>query len=409
MGLATALTIAIAGAALRGAGALVGSVAGAAAAETPEQPTPQTPEQRAGDGAELPKLPPRAPVGGVRLLETTSTLIFAGRESVPHTLTATFAFPERARLHLGTRDAQSGATTLRELRYQYGPAVFALQARKERSSALAGAERVDVLRDLELRRALFLWPDSAAWKGEGQLRTAPAGELGTLRARLAAGRAEPDEVELVLADGTVAVALRRVSWTKEHGRVWPQAFDGWREGALAWHEEVESRETTRTYVDSFFLPPDRRAPGNETDRMLGRVQEQSLPSFVARRVELTRGLDWSAARAEIARLQKEWAERLKPAGLELDPNGTVEVGEALEPVALWVRLAKEPATRPEAFAVVPARSGRVMFLEAIETAPAERLAELRRALPATARTAAPYVRIPAARGPVLLVLPVVPD
>jgi hypothetical protein len=308
-------------------------------------------------------------------------------------------------LHLSRKDAPEA---LRELRYRYGPNAYALGTKDAKAHELAGLERLEVLRDVELRRAVFLWPDGDAWQGAGEVRTAPLGELGSLRARLTAGSERPSDVELLDADGTTLLAFRHIAWTSERGRQWPASFEGWRGDARAWTEQVDVRDASKSFVDSFFLPPELRDPANEVDRMLGRVRSEELPHFVARRIELAKGLSWETARAEIERLQKEWTERLRPLGLALDPNWTVETDDALVPRAFLARLAKEPAELPEGFTATPARSGRVMFLANAGGLSPERLGELRDALPKDARAQSPYVRIPARPGPVLLVLPIAP-
>lgn len=403
-----------------GAALAVSVLAAALAVATSRAQTPPRPEApKPADGAKpatapgdrrasLPELPPRVAVAGTKLLETTSTLTFVDAPGVAHTLVATFAFPGRARLHLARKDAP---TAMRELRYRYGPTAFALGAKDAASRELAGEERLEVLRDVELRRATFLYPDGDAWQGAGASRTATLGELGSLRATIAADGDRPSDVELLDAQGKVRIALRRIAWTSEPGRKWPASLEGWRGETLAWTEKVDARDTAKSFVDSYFLPPDLRDPANEVDRMLGHVRAEELPRFVARRVELAKGLDWEKARAELERLQKEWTERLKPDGLSLDPNWTVELGADLAPCAMLVRLAKEPADPsklPDGFVATPARSGRVVFLARLGDVAQDRITELREALPKDARAQSAYVRIPARPGPVLLVLPIEP-
>lgn len=373
--------------------------------DTTGKETPGTaPEARSNATQESPrpKLPPRAAIGGVRQLETTSTIVFPGREAEPHELVATFAFPERARLAL--RALEGRGASARELRFRYGAEVFTATSERA-SSPLAGAARLDVLADLELRTALFLWPDGVDWKGDGLAREAARGELGTLRAKLPRADQPPTELELVGPDGTSLVAFRNVTWSEERGRRWPATLEAWRGAALAFRETVSLRDTAHTYVDSYFLPADRRTEPLEKDRLFGRVRDTDLPRFAARRVALPAGLAWTNARPELERLTREWTEALKPKGLALDPNWTVEFGPGGEPCALLVRLAKEPAALPEGFEWAGGTPGRVVALEGLESVAGVDFARLREGLPEKARPKTPYVRIPAQPGGVLVVLP----
>lgn len=386
---------------------LVPYVRAASSSSRSEDPKPGAQEPKPAPDAKQPdvprpKLPPRVAVGGVRLLETTSTVVFAGREKEPHELVATFAFPERARLALSAPVAEGVAA--RELRYRFGPNVYG--ASNERASTvLAGAARLEVLRDLELRAALFLWPDGVEWKGDGLVREAARGELGTLRATLPARGAPPTELALVDAQGACLVAFRAVTWVEEKGRRFPATLEAWRGDALGYRETVQERDTTRTYVDSYFLPGDRREGPVEFDRVFGRVRDTELPRFAARRVELAGGLTWSAVRPELERITREWAAILAPKGLAVEPNWTVELGAAGEPKAVLVRLAKPPEVLPEGFAWSTAGPARVVALEGVEGLAGIDLSKLRESLPPTARLGAPYVRVPAQPGGVLVVQP----
>ena len=135
------------------------------------------------------------------------------------------------------------------------------------------------------------------------------------------------------------------------------------------------------------------------------MRDAELPRCASRRVELPSGLAWSALRPELERITRTWTETLKPAGLALDPNGTIELGPAGEPRAVLVRLATEPATLPEGFEWIAARSGRVVALEGLESLAGLELERLREGLPEKARVGTPYVRLPAKSGGVLVVLP----
>lgn len=359
----------------------------------------------------LPALPPRRAIAGIQTLATTSTVTFDAAPEKTHELVATFAFPGRARLQLTLQD---NATMQRKLRYVYGELAFALEPGSKASVELQAADRDEALAEVELRRAAFLWPDGFEWKAKDALREASAGKLGTLRARLEDAQrspgapAAPAAIELVDEHGAARIALRAIRWLEKDGRTWPASFEIWRGDKRVATEMVDARDTTRSYLDSFFLPADRRDASTEHDAMIGVVRSQELPSFCARRVVLEAGSTWTTARAQIEKLRVEWSATLARSSLALEPNWTVELDAEARPVALLVRTTAVPATPPEGFETTAVRQARVVFVRGLEEATAERLAALRRAAPPQAQAQAAYVRFRPQDGQVLLVLPLAP-
>lgn len=380
-------------------------------AQTPPAPRPAPPAPEAGAPArapkpELPALPPRAPIAGIAAIQTISTLRFASAPDVPHTLTTAYAFPARARMHLVRTGEPENA---RELRYLRGEQVFSLPAGENVSRELTGDERLAVLRDFELRRAAYLWPDGVAWQRSGERATAVLADgAGTLAASLDARSGRPLAIELSDERGAPLAALRALTWVEDKGRAWPASCEGWRAGELAWRETIDTRSVNPTLVDGFFAPPDRRDTSAERERVFGVVRSEELPAFASRRVELPPGSSWEQALARIRELEAGCSRELAALGLALDPNRTVELSDALAPAAVHLRLAKAPATLPAGFATVPARAGRLMFVEGLAAVTAGRLDELRRAVPAGAKAQTPYLRIASQGDKVLIVLPLAP-
>jgi hypothetical protein len=371
--------------------------AGSAPAQSGSAPAPRP---------ELPALPPRAPVAGIAALQTTSSVQFTSAPDVRHTLTTAYAFPARARMHL----VRSGdAENAREIRYERGNQVFTLAAGESASRELTGGERLTVRRDFAVRRAAYLWPDGVVWeRSAGRATATLADGLGALTARLDAQTGRPLAIELADAQGAVVVALQALTWVEDKGRAWPSSCEGWRAGKLEWRETIDERAVNPTLLDAFFAPPDLRDVSAERERVLGVVRSEELPAFASRRTELPAGATWEQALARIAELEQTCTRELALLGLTLDSNRTVEVSDALAPVAVHLRLTKAPATLPAGFATVPARSGRLMFVEGLAAATVARLGELRRAVPAGANTQTPYLRIARQGDRVLLVLPLAP-
>lgn len=356
-------------------------------------------------GNALPKLPPRRAIAGIEVLETKSSVLEVAGAGLRKELIVTFAFPGRARL-LETTQTANGVE--RRFRYRYGDTLFQHDLEAPASIELAGTARKEALAEIELRRALLLWPDGFEWTTNGETRTSSAGDIGTILAHLAAGAKQPDRITLVAEDGTERLSFRSIHWGETAGRFWPTRLELWRADKHATVETIEAPELKRSYVDLFFVPVDRRDRATERDAMLGVVREQELPRFCARRVELTRSSTWPEARRQIEATLAEWSARLKERSLALDSGWTVEIDEAARPKALLVRLATIPDPAPEGFTTAALRQARVMFVGGLTDATVARLDELKRAVPAGASTQAPYLRFRPDGGPVLVVLPLSP-
>lgn len=352
-----------------------------------------------------PKLPPRRPIAGIEVLETTSSVVQVAEPGPKRELVVTFAFPGRVRILEST---QSDHGVERRFRYRYGDTLYQHDLKDPASTELTGAARTDALAEMELRRAVLLWPDGFEWKADGETRSGSVGEAGSVQAHVGASAKQPDRIAIVAENGAERVSFRSVQWRESGGRVWPASFELWRAGKHVATETIAGTDVTKTYIDLFFMPTDRRDRATERDAMLGLVREQELPRFCARRVELTQGTSWPEARREIEAVLADWSARVKERALALDPGWTVELDDAARPKAVLVRLATIPDPAPEGFSTSAVRQARVMFVEGLTDATAARLEELRRAVPASATAQHAYLRIRPDGGPVLIVLPLAP-
>ena len=382
--------------------ALAFAVLWAATAQEPHQAPQASPpgKKDAPQGA-----PPLQPIAGLNGFESVSTLVYVLAPDRPHRLEATYVFPERVRWRLSAGVEEKAE---RHIHYRFGAQVYLVPAGTAGSRELVDEERLDVLRQTELRRAVMLWPDGFQWKGEGAERTADLGPLGSLRARFVA-TADPRPAEIIDLDasGKSIDAFRAVTWKETDRRFWPAAMELWHEGSLVWKETVDSIQTTKRFIDSYFVPGDRREAvprGPQT----GQVRELDLPESCALRVQLADGTSWAEAQAELVRLRGVWSERLKAQGQELDRAATFEVSKELSPTACLLRLAKVPEKPPEGFATVHARKGVTVAVAGLTEATSARLDGLRSALPKGTLAQTPYLRFDpqdGGRGHVLLVLP----
>ncbi len=182
--------------------------------------------------------------------------------------------------------------------YRFGELAPFLAPLESTSVVLAGEERRDSLRQMELRHAVAIWPHGFEWQGTGATRRADLGELGLLTARLD-DRARPETIEGRLADGEVRFALTAIRWEQPRepegsARLVTTTFV--ERGVALWDETVEPVQRDFRCVDRFFLPPDRRDYVAERAD-LGRPEPATMPRGTWRRTALAPGADWRVARA----------------------------------------------------------------------------------------------------------------
>jgi hypothetical protein len=371
--------------------ALTGSLLLALAFTTPGSfQAPQDPPTK-------PVPPPPKPkaIAGIAGFESVSTLQYPAAADRPHQLRATYVFPDRVRWQITAREKDASE---RLLQYRYGDAFFRLPPRTAASELCEGAERNQLLLQMELRRALMLYPDGFEWKGSGLDRRAELGELGSLFAHWAAATDKrPSEIGDAGPDGKPIDVYKAIEWRETRGRVWPAAAEMWHAGELVWKETVDSVEVQGRFIDSFFLPPDRRDRSTAEPVESG-VRELDLPATCSLRIELPKGTSWDDALAVRARARDEWTTRLGEQKLELDPSATIEVAGEGEPIAVVLRLLSVPGKPPAGFVVADARKGRGVAVGGLREVTAARIAELRKDVRADSNPANPYVRFDASRG-----------
>jgi hypothetical protein len=359
---------------------------------------------------------PRQAVAGLKSLECASTVVYASLPDAPHRLQASYAFPDRARWWLGVGAEPS---TRRQMRFRFGAAFFAVDADSGVSRRLEdkddNKERTLTCIQLEMRRALFLWPHDFQWKRTEKSAVAPLADLGTLTVTFADAAAKnPSTLAFAAADGTAGDEYRGITWRNEKDKAWPTRLELWHAKALVWTETVDSIDTGMRFIDSFFVPPDTRAGAGAKSLEIGAVRPTDVPEIRSLRIALPAHTSWDTARSEQARLASEQASILKPRGLKLDDRATFEVSEDLEPTAVLLRLGpwREPLD-PEVAKVwlrTPERPGLSTFVMGVSALLPKHLSALRSAAPADAACGTPYVRFDPAHPDqhVLVLLPLVP-
>ncbi len=278
---------------------------------------------RVGD----PSLPPRRAVAGIAGFQSSSRIIFEREPDRPHTLAATFLFPQRARLCLSL---EQDKRLERVILYRAGARGFSIDQSVATSKEIVGEELKRLFLQTELRRALFLWPDGFAWSGEGRVRSADLGAQGRFVLQLG-----PDGRPLSMASfdaaGNRAELLDAIAWKQKGARFFPSHFTLNVGGESIWSEEVLEFETALDYVDSFFLPPDRRAEDvfAGTAPAAPAIEAIDLPAMWELRVALTNenAASLAGARTAAQAARTNWHERavavLDQTILELDRQGLV--------------------------------------------------------------------------------------
>lgn len=338
---------------------------------------------------------PRVAVGGLLSIDCASSVVYAAAPDVPHRLNATYAFPDRARWWLGVGDESSPE---RRMRLRLGAAIHAIDPGQGASRELLAEERSEALVQIEMRRALFLWPHGFDWVREGLQSRAALPRVGTLTARFAeAASTRPVALEFHATDGAVGDEYRAITWRVENEKAWPVTLELWHAGEKIWLESVRSVDTRTRYVDCYFLPPDRRELGLSKPRADVQVRSTDLPECRVQRIGLKEGTSLEAALAEWKRIVHERRAELAPLGLALDDKVTLELGPRAKASAILLRLAPTAVPLPEQvaarFALVPERPGLSTFVIGLGAVNGAQVEALEAALPQDARALSAYVRL----------------
>jgi hypothetical protein len=281
------------------------------------------------------------------------------------------------------------------------------------------AARDDLVRRMELRRALLLWPDGFAWEPTvgtavepaaagpttgTELRHAPLGPLGRLEAELG-DDGRPLRMRSRDAAGRLRETYTELAWSPPSspagraagGRAVPAALALEVEGVTVWRETFTEVATRAEFLDLQFVPPDRPAfrPELPTRRRVGLPRlEQQLPARTVRRAPLQGGPELPAALEQAAELWRA-AHAHPPAGHALAAEVELELSPAGAPQAVLLALVEgDPAAEPPAgWTRAPAHAVRAAYLDTLPPEPRATLAamleELETGLPAGREAGAP--------------------
>jgi len=356
---------------------------------------PQDASATADEPAALPELPARAKLDGVGSLIARSRIVFKAAPDRPHILETTYVFPQRARWWLGIEgDDLAG----RLLRYRYGDTMFGIAPGQSESNQLLGLGAIELERQVELRKALFMWPHGYEWQEVGVVRVADLGAAGSLVANLGEG-GRPNSMSSLDAEGKPKETLTGIEWKvaprtrkDREPRTWPHRMRLLAEGGVIWDEEVLAVETGTRFVDAYFVPPDRRrlAPRMEID---GTVPlSVDLPASTERRVALRAGLSLADAITFADERNRAEAADLAAAGFVLARYPVIEFDPAGRPTTLIQRLVGAPDP-PKGWERIPSRPAVSLILPTTREVKARTLGLLRDSAGEGAKLGSAYGRV----------------
>ncbi len=304
-------------------------------------------DSSAPESADSTLIPPprRRAILGVYGFTARSNIRFEAMPNSPHQLSATYAFPDRARWYIEPANAKRGR---RSVRYRSGPQAWELPPGSSEAAQYQGEQATRALLQLELRRVAMLWPHGLDWSVsatdgvDGVLRRAELVTGGHLSARSSTADTPPSSFFSHLPDGSAFEELRNLEWTDGPFGPRPASWQLVSGGTAVWTESIESVDTKVHFVDSHFLPPHlRELPSQgEVDPIL----LVEVPARFRRRRSLS-AQTWEAALAEAEEAIASTGPG-DPSAL-VDPSPVFELGPDGLPRTLLIRLISREETPPK--------------------------------------------------------------
>ncbi len=339
------------------------------------------------------------PATSAPALATRLLVRFEGEDTPSHEFTFIALAQDRARIEL--RRLEQPFST-RRLHYISGEQGFVVEAGRSSSAPLSAPEKLDLDRQVALRRAVYLWPDGFAWIFANETATCDLGAIGRLEAKLETGRLR--EATAFDATGVAREGLHIKERFQSRGREWPRVAEVTAGGQRLWIEMVSSVETELHYLDLFFVPPDRRtqppsvaAGTSESAGEILRILD--TPPRWIRRHKLT-AVGPEAVRAQVVSLHTKESQAAAEHGLVLENFAALLLDERGVPIELELRAKREPSADPiEGWECTSERSAITLISTALidwsGAGVRERLARLAAKLPKDARSLPAYWVAPA--------------
>ena len=355
---------------------------------------------------ELPQDPlaPGRPHGidGAGGFKTVSVVEFQGTQNQPHEWVTIYAYPDRARWSLRPT---TGTPTSPMVVLRFGAHAWTLPAGSSKSSVDDVNGPRTTLIQMELRRALNLWPAGFEWKPEDE-RTSRAEihrlqhekdhpALGYLMART-----DPDDrllgIEAFRADGSSVEELRVQAWGEFEDRLWPSEVLLLKDGQEVWKETLSFASRRAYHNDVLFTPPDRRKSNDAEAAERRKIRHIDLPQVTLQLQKLKAGTPW-------ARAERLYAKELSAAQKKLDRQGlqelqleqvpTFQLDPEGHPTHLILRLKQPLEPAPKGWQTLETRAGLGLVIQDFEALDPALLLGMQRALPAQAEAGEPYCRV----------------
>lgn len=358
----------------------------------------------AGQDAAQDSLAPARPHGidGASGFKTVSVVEFSGTQNQPHEWVAIYAYPDRARWSLRPT---TGTPTSPMVVLRFGAHAWTLPAGSSKSSVDDVNGPRTTLIQMELRRALNLWPGGFEWKPE-DARTSRAEvhrlqhekdhpALGYLMARTDS-KDKLLGIEAFRADGTSVEELRVQAWGEFEDRLWPSEVRLLKDGQEVWKETLRFASRRAYHNDVLFTPPDRRKSNDAEAAERSKIRHIDLPQVTLQRKKLSSGTPWVRAERlyekELLALRKK-LDRQGLQEVELDRVPTFQLAPDGRPTHLILRFKQPLQPAPKGWQTLETRAGLGLVIQGFEALDAALLQGMQRALPAQAEAGEPYCRL----------------
>ena len=352
-------------------------------------------------------IPPGPPAGvsGIAGFLAVSSIEFDGLVGEPHRLEVVYLFPDRARWSLR---ALNGQPADRTLFYRFGNQAWAVDPGKATSRELERPDRLSMLLQVELRRAVMFFPLGFDWTADDESKTRSVTIRETANAKSPAiGRlvAEVDSerrarrITAVRPSGEEFESLEVLEWQTIGKRDWPRKLRLSQGEETIWDETVESVVTRVSSVDRFFQPVDRRA-GSRTTLVEGKVvQVVDLSPITYRAHPIDSDADWESCLESARTWIDDARDSIDIDGTGIDPVPSFELDANGRPTRCLVRLSKALSDPPPGWTTRTDLPGVALVVDELRDLGVETIALLRRAAPPGERAGTAYCRVLSAGGP----------
>ncbi|MFT7668848.1 MAG: hypothetical protein ACI8X5_001548 [Planctomycetota bacterium] len=341
---------------------------------------------------DLPEKPARRrAIDGIASIYSHSTLEFPSAPDTKYECEATFVFPDRARWRIGLNSDESDYRA-RSIRFHWGAGLWLTDMNKRNSVEMSEDARRTTLMQLELRRVAMIWPAELEWKTDGDLRIAQLPGLGSLHAQIDPKSKRPIQIESHWLDGKLNERLDKIAWRAEKEQFWPASWELVYGGKIAWKETFDKVQSGGKFLETYFIPIDRRTQGGTTTVRATGPQPFSMPKTCVWSKELSEAAQksWEVALVEARAAIEQCQADAEGQHLTIDARPGFNLNSKALPTNVELRLKSMPEEVPKGWSV----QGEVSGLRMISTGTGElteaSIQKLREQLPPGSKAGKPY-------------------